>query len=101
MLQYLQNTYDSNGIYIHWHSACMPFLALMYMVAALMAVFRVLQGESTLHSSTPQENSAYTAVAASSSEDSDAVPPRPSSHGHSAEGMHSQSKWKSLTGLLC
>ncbi|KAL3137000.1 hypothetical protein ABBQ32_006592 [Trebouxia sp. C0010 RCD-2024] len=45
------------------------------------------KGESTLHSS-PQENSAYTAVAASSSEDSDAIPACPSSHGlYSAEGQ--------------
>ena len=34
-----------------------------------------MQGESTLHSSTPQESSSYTAVAASTSEESDAVPP--------------------------
>ena len=54
----------------------------------------ILQGESTLHSSTPQENSAYTAVAASTSEDSDTPhdPSRPSSHEHTAEGT-----WLSLT----
>lgn len=44
----------------------------------------MLQGESTLYSATPQESSAYTAVAASSSEDSDAPhdPACPSSQGH-------------------
>lgn len=71
------------------------------MVHYWVIVFCILQGESTLHSS-PQENSAYTAVAASSSEDSDAIPACPSSHGlYSAEGMHSCSVQKPLTGLLC
>lgn len=66
------------------------FLPLLCMVHYRVNVFWLLQGESTLHSSTPQENSSYTAVAASSSEDSDVIPACPSSHGlHSAEGMHS------------
>jgi len=45
-----------------------------------------LQGESTLHSSTPQESSTFTAVAASSSEDSDAVPPSLPAHATASEG---------------
>ncbi|DBB04542.1 TPA: hypothetical protein ACH3X1_012624 [Trebouxia sp. C0004] len=45
------------------------------------------KGESTLHSSTPQESSTFTAVAASSSEDSDAVPPSLPAHATASEGQ--------------
>ncbi|DBA73929.1 hypothetical protein WJX79_003500 [Trebouxia sp. C0005] len=45
------------------------------------------KGESTLHSSTPQESSTFTAVVASSSEDSDAVPPSLPAHATASEGQ--------------
>lgn len=44
------------------------------------------KGESSLHTSPPQESSTFTAVAASSSEDSEAAPPAVPAHDHATDG---------------